>query len=212
MGLADTLKLTSPDAKASEKEIIDSIHHSAMRMNDLVNNLLDMARLESGTVQLNRQWQPLEEVIGSALSSCSSLLKERPINVQLDDSLPLVNIDAVLIERVLANILENASKYTPAHSSIEINGFRQDGNIIITIDDHGPGLPPGRENTIFEKFERGSKENATPGVGLGLAISKAVMKAHGGSIEGESRYNGGARFTLRLPFSSPPDISGNLLD
>lgn len=157
MGLADTLKLTSPDAKASEKEIIDSIHHSAMRMNDLVNNLLDMARLESGTVQLNRQWQPLEEVIGSALSSCSSLLKERPINVQLDDSLPLVNIDAVLIERVLANILENASKYTPAHSSIEINGFRQDGNIIITIDDHGPA-PPGRENTIFEKFERGSKE------------------------------------------------------
>ena len=123
-----------------------------------------------------------------------------------------MNIDAVLIERVLANILENASKYTPAHSSIEINGFRQDGNIIITIDDHGPGLPPGRENTIFEKFERGSKENATPGVGLGLAISKAVMKAHGGSIEGESRYNGGARFTLRLPFSSPPDISGNLLD
>ena len=212
VGLADTLKLTSPDAKANEKEIVDSIHHSAMRMNDLVNNLLDMARLESGTVHLNRQWQPLEEVIGSALSSCSPLLQERPINVHLDDNLPLVNIDAVLIERVLANILENASKYTPAHSSINIRGFRQDENVIITIDDHGPGLPRGRENTIFEKFERGSKENATPGVGLGLAISRAIMKAHGGSIHGENRYNGGARFTLKLPFSSPPDISDNLLD
>lgn len=181
-------------------------------MNDLVNNLLDMARLESGTVHLNRQWQPLEEVIGSALSSCSPLLQERPISVHLDDNLPLVNIDAVLIERVLANILENASKYTPAHSSINIRGFRQDENVIITIDDHGPGLPRGRENTIFEKFERGSKENATPGVGLGLAISRAIMKAHGGSIHGENRYNGGARFTLKLPFSSPPDISDNLLD
>ena len=157
VGLADTLKLTSPDAKASEKEIIDSIHHSAMRMNDLVNNLLDMARLESGTVQLNRQWQPLEEVIGSALSSCSSLLKERPINVQLDDSLPLVNIDAVLIERVLANILENASKYTPAHSSIEINGFRQDGNIIITID---ASMARGFRREEKTPFSKNSKEAA----------------------------------------------------
>ncbi len=210
VGLADTLKLTNPAAKDDEKEIIDAIRHSAMRMNDLVNNLLDMARLESGTVQLNRQWQPLEEVIGSALSSCAALLEERPINIHLDENLPLLNIDAVLIERVLVNILENASKYTPPDSSIEINGFLQNENVIVTIDDHGPGLPAGRENAIFEKFERGNKENATPGVGLGLAISRAIMKAHGGFIHGETRYNGGARFTLSLPFSAPPLISDNL--
>lgn len=83
---------------------------------------------------------------------------------------------------------------------------------MITIDDHGPGLPAGKEKTIFEKFERGNKENATPGVGLGLAISRAIMKAHGGFIHGETRYNGGARFTLSLPFSSPPVISDNLLE
>ena len=212
VGLADTLKLTNPAAKDDEKEIIDAIRHSAMRMNDLVNNLLDMARLESGTVQLNRQWQPLEEVIGSALSSCAALLEERPINIHLDENLPLLNIDAVLIERVLVNILENASKYTPPDSSIEINGFLQNENVIVTIDDHGPGLPAGRENAIFEKFERGNKENATPGVGLGLAISRAIMKAHGGFIHGETRYNGGARFTLSLPFSAPPLISDNLLE
>ncbi len=209
VGLADTLKLTNPEAKPDEKEIIDAIRLSAMRMNDLVNNLLDMARLESGTVQLNRQWQPLEEVIGSALSSCSSFLDGRPVSVHLDEHLPLVNIDAVLIERVLVNVLENASKYTPEHSSIEINGHLQDKNVVITIDDHGPGLPRGKESTIFEKFERGKKENATAGVGLGLAISRAIMKAHSGFIQGETRPNGGARFTLSLPVSNPPPISDN---
>lgn len=212
VGLAETLQLINPDAKTQEKEIINSIRLSAMRMNDLVNNLLDMARLESGTVKLNRHWQPLEEVIGSSLASCSSLLEDRPVSVHLDENLPLVNIDTVLIERVFVNILENACKYTPAHSSIDINGFKRDEKVIITVDDHGSGLPAGREKAIFEKFERGHKENATPGVGLGLAISRAIMKVHGGSIEGESRYNGGARFTLCLPFSVPPVITDHFLE
>lgn len=105
---------------------------------------------------------------GRALSSCSAFLDKRPITVHLDGDLPLVNIDTVLIERVLVNILENASKYTPQYSPIEISGYRNGDQITLTIDDHGPGLPAGQENIIFEKFERGEKENATPGIGLGL--------------------------------------------
>lgn len=212
VGLADTLLMTKPQVSAKQKELLDAIRQSALRMNDLVSNLLDMARLESGTVQLNRQWQPLEEVIGSALSSCSSLLDKRPISVHLDSDLPLAYIDAVLIERVLVNVLENASKYTPENSSIEISGYMKGNRIVLTIDDHGPGLPAGQEHTIFEKFERGDKENAMPGIGLGLAISKAIMKAHDGTIHGESRSNGGARFTLTFPFLPPPAMKDDILE
>ena len=206
VGLADTLLMTKPEVSAEQKELLDAMRQSALRMNDLVSNLLDMAKLEAGTVHLNKQWQPLEEVVGSALSSCSAFLDKRPITVHLDGDLPLVNIDTVLIERVLVNILENASKYTPQYSPIEISGYRNGDQIILTIDDHGPGLPAGQENIIFEKFERGDKENATPGIGLGLAISKAIMKAHEGKISGESRPDGGARFTLTFPFLSPPEM------
>ena len=206
VGLADTLLMTKPEVSAEQKELLDAMRQSALRMNDLVSNLLDMAKLEAGTVHLNKQWQPLEEVVGSALSSCSAFLDKRPITVHLDGDLPLVNIDTVLIERVLVNILENASKYTPQYSPIEISGYRNGDQITLTIDDHGPGLPAGQENIIFEKFERGEKENATPGIGLGLAISKAIMKAHEGKISGESRPDGGARFTLIFPFLSPPEM------
>lgn len=206
VGLADTLLITKPEVSAEQKELLDAMRQSALRMNDLVSNLLDMAKLEAGTVHLNKQWQPLEEVVGSALSSCSAFLDKRPITVHLDGDLPLVNIDTVLIERVLVNILENASKYTPQYSPIEISGYRNGDQITLTIDDHGPGLPAGQENIIFEKFERGEKENATPGIGLGLAISKAIMKAHEGKISGESRPDGGARFTLIFPFLSPPEM------
>ena len=206
VGLADTLLMTKPEVSAEQKELLDAMRQSALRMNDLVSNLLDMAKLEAGTVHLNKQWQLLEEVVGSALSSCSAFLDKRPITVHLDGDLPLVNIDTVLIERVLVNILENASKYTPQYSPIEISGYRNGDQITLTIDDHGPGLPAGQENIIFEKFERGEKENATPGIGLGLAISKAIMKAHEGKISGESRPDGGARFTLIFPFLSPPEM------
>ena len=206
VGLADTLLMTKPEVSAEQKELLDAMRQSALRMNDLVSNLLDMAKLEAGTVHLNKQWQPLEEVVGSALSSCSAFLDKRPITVHLDGDLPLVNIDTVLIERVLVNVLENAAKYTPQYSPIEISGYRNRDQIILAIDDHGPGLPAGQENIIFEKFERGDKENATPGIGLGLAISKAIMKAHEGKISGESRPDGGARFTLTFPFLSPPEM------
>lgn len=175
-------------------------------MNSLVNNLLDMARLQAGAVKLNRQWQPLEEVVGSALQSLRSFTSGRRISVQLPESLPLLEFDAVLIERVLSNLIENAVKYTPPGSAITI-GARQDGEVVqVWVDDEGPGLPAGREEEIFEKFERGQKESATPGVGLGLAICRAIVQAHGGTIRAQNRAGGGARFVFTLPCGEPPAV------
>lgn len=208
VGLADTVQLTKPPPTDEQKELVLSIRNSAMRMTALVNNLLDMARLESGAVRLNRQWQPLEEVVGSAIGACASLLEGRPLKVRLAPDLPLLHLDAVLIERVLVNLLENAAKYTPAQTPITIEAHAETDSVVVAVNDQGPGLPSGREHAIFEKFERGRKEGATAGVGLGLAICRAIMRAHGGSIHGETRATGGASFILTIPRGAPPSDDG----
>ncbi len=213
VGLADTLGLTPPPLPAPQAEIAGAIRASALRMNALVTNLLDMARLESGAVQLRREWQPLEEVLGSALAAAGAALAAHPVEVHLADALPLLHLDAALIERVLVNLLENAAKYTPPGTPIRVVAAPAGAQVRLTVDDDGPGLPPGREEAVFEKFERGHKEAATPGVGLGLAICRAIVQAHGGRIHGENRLeNGrvaGARFVIELPRGEPPAGDGS---
>jgi two-component system sensor histidine kinase KdpD len=206
VGMAESLALTQPPPSGAQREIVDAMREAALRMNSLVNNLLDMARLQSGQVQLNRQWQPLEEVVGSALKAMDGALDPKRVQVSLPEDLPLLHIDAVLIERVLCNLLENAVKYTPPGSPIEIAARAASEQVRVTVDDHGPGLPHGREEAIFQMFERGRKESATPGVGLGLAICRAIVEAHGGTIRGENRPLGGARFVFELPRGVPPPL------
>ncbi|MBW8317412.1 MAG: DUF4118 domain-containing protein [Hydrogenophaga sp.] len=212
VGLADALELTPPALSEAQREVAGAMRQSAERMSALVNNLLDMARLQAGAVQLNRAWQPLEEVVGSALAACGGLLAGRDIRVDLPDGLPLLHLDAVLIERVLVNLLENASKYTPAGSAIHLFARSRSETVLLTLDDHGPGLPRGREERVFEKFERGQRESALPGVGLGLAICRAIVEAHGGTIEGHNREADGvvqgARFVITLPRGKPPSDLG----
>lgn len=212
-GLSETLAWTHPPLSPAQQETVQAIQQSARRMSALVNNLLDMARLEAGTVQLRRDWQPLEEVVGSALAECETLLAGRPVTVQLADDLPLLALDATLFQRVFVNLLENAAKYTPAGSPVQISAAREGTQVVVCVDDQGPGLPPGREEAVFEKFERGQRESATPGVGLGLAICRAIVQAHGGTITGENRRQQGrvtgARFTLRLPVGQPPGDDGS---
>jgi len=207
VGLADTLGIAPP---AQQREVAEAIKQSALRMNALVNNLLDMARLEAGAVQLHRAWQPLEEVVGSALAACAGPLAGRPLHVHLAPGLPLLHLDAVLFERVLVNLLENAAKYTPAGSAIDIAAHAASGQVVLTVADHGPGLPPGHEERLFKKFERGARESATPGVGLGLAICRAIVQVHGGSIHGRNRPapEHGAVFTITLPRGNPPGDDG----
>lgn len=211
VGLADTLAMQP--AAAVQAEVATAIRESALRMNAMVGNLLDMARLEAGAVPMRREWQPLEEVVGSALAACAPALQGRPVRVRLADDLPLLQLDAVLFERVLVNLLENAGKYTPARSAIEISAAATPATVTIHVDDHGPGLPPGREEALFEKFERGSKESALPGVGLGLAISRAIVQAHQGTIRASNRPGAagidGARFTIELPRGEPPADDGS---
>ncbi|HET8869283.1 MAG TPA: DUF4118 domain-containing protein, partial [Aquabacterium sp.] len=209
VGLAETLERNRPDSVQAQQELAKSIRHSALRMTALVNNLLDMARLEAGAVQLNHQWQPLEEVIGGAIAATQATLVDRPISVRLDDGLPMLNMDAVLMERVFVNLIENAVKYTPPGTAIEISAHADGSHATITVDDYGPGLPPGKEETIFQKFERGAKESSTPGVGLGLAICRAIVQAHGGRIHAEDKEGGGARFIISLPLGQAPQDDGS---
>jgi two-component system, OmpR family, sensor histidine kinase KdpD len=213
VGLAETLALAPPAEPALRRELATSIRDAALRMNAMVVNLLDMARLEAGAVPLRREWQPLEEVVGSALAACATVLAGRSVRVSLADELPLLQLDAGLFERVLVNLLENAAKYTPAGSAIEISALATSQTVAVHVDDFGPGVPAGREDALFDKFERGSKESATPGVGLGLAISRAIVQAHGGSMRAASRHAAagvaGARFTIELPRGQPPVDDGS---
>lgn len=203
VGLAETLARNTVPA-GRDAELAQAIGDEARRMSAFVDNLLDMARLESGEIALRLEWQSIEEVIGSALQSVRATLGERPVRVTLAPGLPLVRFDAVLIERVLANLVENAAKYTPPDSPIEIDARIDDGSLAVAVLDRGPGLPKGRESAIFEKFVRGEPESATRGVGLGLAICRAIIDAHQGTLRASNRSGGGARFAFTLRAEPPP--------
>jgi two-component system sensor histidine kinase KdpD len=206
VGLADTMTLTKPPPTGQQLEIAATMRAEAMRMTALVNNLLDMARLQAGEIRLNRQWHPLEEVVENSLRAMSASLAQHHVTVTLPEDLPLLEMDAVLMERVFCNLLENAEKYTPKGSEIEIGAANGDHDITIWVADNGPGLPAVHPVELFNKFERGHKESATPGVGLGLAICLAIVEAHGGSIRAENKSPQGARFVFTLPKGTPPVI------
>ena len=206
IGVADSLALSQPPLSARQFELADTIRDEAGRMSALVNNLLDMARLQAGNVKLNQQWQLLEEVVGSALKARERQLAGHRVRVSLAPDLPLLEFDAVLMERVFCNLLENAAKYTPPGSRIRVEADVEGDQAVISVSDNGPGLAPGSEEAIFEKFTRGDPESATPGVGLGLAICRAVVKFHKGRIWAENVPGGGARFVFTLPLGTPPTL------
>jgi two-component system sensor histidine kinase KdpD len=204
VGLAESLALTKPPLSPPQLETAEAIQDEARRMSTLVSNLLDMARIESGEVQLKLEWQPLEEVVGSALNAAHGMLKQHVVEVHIPRDLPLVRFDAVLIERVLVNLLENASKYTPPGSKVTLSAEVIADRLSVSVSDNGPGLPAGREEAVFQKFTRGERESATPGVGLGLAICRAIIESHQGEIIATRPPGGGARFTFTLPLGHPP--------
>jgi len=202
VGLGESLILTKPDLSPQQRETAEAINEEAHRMSALVSNLLDMARIESGGVKLNLEWQPLEEVVGAG--PAGNMLKQHHVELRIPRDLPLIRFDALLIERVLVNLLENAAKYTPANSTVTLSAEIVADQLSVSVADNGPGLPIGREDAVFEKFTRGDRESATPGVGLGLAICRAIVESHGGRIVGRNRPGGGAIFTFTLPLGSPP--------
>ncbi len=205
-GLADSINLAGPPLAPAQLEIAASIREEALRTSTMVMNLLEMARLQAGNVRLQREWQPLEEVIGVALQARASLLASHVVRVTLPADLPLVEFDTLLMERVFCNLLENAAKYTPRGSTIEIAARSLGAWIEITVSDNGPGLPAGHAGQLFEKFARGQGESSVGGVGLGLSIVRAVVEAHRGTVKAENRAEGGARITLSLPAGVPPEV------
>ncbi|WP_233862763.1 DUF4118 domain-containing protein [Paraburkholderia adhaesiva] len=205
----------TPGSRVDERagELIESIHDEALRMTGIVTNLLDMARLQAGSLKLNRQWTLLEETVGAALAACRRVLARHPVQVSLEEGLPLLHLDAVLMERLFSNLLENAAKYTSPDTPLVIGARRVETGgqpfVRVTIDDNGPGLPPGMGERVFEKFTRGEKESAKPGIGLGLAICRAIVEAHGGTIGATNRTDDagrvlGATFWFSLPVELPP--------
>jgi two-component system sensor histidine kinase KdpD len=185
--------------KEARRDLAETIHEEAERLNRRVRNLLDMTRLEAGAVRLDHEWQSLEEVVGAALGRVESPLGDGRVTVSLPPELPLVLCDGVLIEQVLVNLLENAIKYSPPASPIEVGARDAASEIVVTVADRGAGLPPGEEDRIFEKFYRSERNRTTGGVGLGLAICRAIVSAHGGRIWAENGPSGGAAFRFSLP-------------
>ncbi len=216
VGFASVLEQQGADSDpARSQEVVHAIHEEALRMSGLVTNLLDMARLQAGSIRLNRQWSMLEEVIGAGLAVCKRMLETHTVQVRVPPDLPLIQLDVVLMERLLVNLLENAAKYTPAGSTIVIDAAEELRNgekqVRVWFDDDGPGLPAGMELTLFDKFTRGEKESSKPGVGLGLAICRAIVEAHGGQIGASDREDAqghatGARFWFTLPASEVPPV------
>ena len=148
----------------------------------------------------------MDEVVGSALKMLEPGLGGRHIALNMPEPLTLIHADGPLFERVLINLLENAGKYAGAKAQIGINATVQEQALQLEVWDTGPGIPAGQEHAIFEKFARGNKESAIPGVGLGLAICQAIVDVHGGTISAENRPEGGARFCVTLPLDAPPEL------
>jgi two-component system sensor histidine kinase KdpD len=195
------------------QELSLTIYDEALRMSNLANNILDMARIEGGQASLNRQWYPLDEIIGGALTRMHKRLKGRSVNTQLPNGLCMVRLDAVMIEQVLINLLENACKYTPLCSPIDITADLSTQMLKVTVADRGPGIPSGVEEKLFDKFYQVHREATQSGVGLGLAICKAIVIAHGGVMGASNRQGGGAQFFFLLPIDeAAPQVGQELED
>lgn len=197
---------------ATRRELAQTAFEEAYRLNRLVSNLLDMTRLEAGAIQVAKEWQPLEDAIGAALARLEPVLHGREVVTRLAAELPLLPFDEVLMEQALVNLLENAAKYAPAAGPIEIAAWPDAGGVTLEVADRGPGVAAEDAPRIFDKFQRGGGRRSA-GAGLGLAICKAIVQAHGGRIWLEARPGGGASFRFWLPLDGqPPSLEQELLD
>ena len=186
----------------ARRELAETISEEAAHLSRLVTNLLEMTRLESGATKVKKELCPLEEVLGSALTRMEKQLKGHPVTTHIPADLPMAPLDVVLTEHVFINLLENAAKYTPDGSPIEVSAAASDREVTVEVADRGPGISPGDEKKIFEKFYRGKLAGSASGVGLGLTICRAVVEAHGGKIWAENRPGGGASFRFTLPLAA----------
>ncbi len=185
----------------TQRELLQNVFDESDRLSRLVENLQRLTQVTSGQFVVQKQWHPVENIVGSSLRRLEHLLAARPVNVQLPPEVLMGQFDAVLLEQVLVNLLENACRYTPADTLIDITGWAGHSNIVIEVSDYGPGLAAGDEERVFEKFARGANVKAdSRGAGLGLAICRAIIRAHGGDITAMNRSEkSGLIFRVCLP-------------
>lgn len=217
-GLAESLPLAGPPLPPAQAELAEAIRREAMRTHALARDLLDLARLQSDTVRLAREWMPVDELVATAVQAREHGLNDHRLVIALEPGLPLVHVDPVLMERVLCNLLDNAVAHTPVGGTLTVvarsdaapSGERP-ARLTIAVSDTGGGLPPGREQAIFERFVRGAdgfqvgvKDAEDMGTGLGLAIVRVIVEAHGGTVTARNLEGGGACFTLEVPLEPQP--------
>ena len=202
-GAASTLleKDASLD-RSARLELLHTIHEETDRLERIIRNVLNLTRLDSGAITVHKEWQPLEEIIGVVLNRFSDRLRERSLELKIPPDLPLIPFDTLLMEQVLSNLMENALRHTPTGTPLEISVTPQKSAAMIAIADRGPGIPVHEEEAIFRKFTRGT--NTQMGVGIGLAICRAIIEAHGGRIWAENRPGGGAIFKFVIPVEGTP--------
>jgi two-component system sensor histidine kinase KdpD len=192
---------------ALRRELLKSILGEAAHLNRLVANLLDMTRLEAGALEVNKQWQSVEEIVGTALARLPQQLQGHTVATHLQPDLPFVPMDEVLIEQVLVNLLENAAKYSPRGTLIELTAFANGQSLTVEVADRGPGLSQSDLSRVFEKFYRAASSSGRPGAGLGLTICRGIIELHGGHIEAENRPGGGTVIRFSLPLAAmQPDV------
>ncbi len=187
----------------TRRDFLQGIYEEAERLNRLVGNLLDMSRIEGGALQPEMDWYGIAEVISSVVQRLEPRLGQHPLTVDLAPDLPLVPLDYTEIDQVLTNLIENALKYTAADAALRITAQQQENALTVSVADNGAGVDPEHLGRLFDKFYRVEGRTRPQGLGLGLAISKGLIEAHGGHIWATNRPEGGLQITFTLPISAP---------
>lgn len=183
----------------TKMDLMHSIREDAEFLERQIRNMLDLTKLEAGNLRVHRELHPVDEVVGGAMTRAEKMLEGRRVDIDVSPDLPMIAIDALLIEQLLVNLIENSARHAPSWSPIEVAAHQVGDNIRLQVADRGPGIPRGQHERVFEKFHRVGNSSRSGGAGLGLAICKAIAQLHGGRIWVEDRDGGGALFQVEIP-------------
>lgn len=206
-GASSSLAESGERLSAAERHALaQSVFEQAREMSERVNKVLQMTRLETGALKVQRDWASLSEIASSALARLAERMATHRVIVELPEDLPLVRVDSALIDQALGNLLENCAKHTPAGTIVRLRAQRRAGEILVSVEDYSGGIPEADVERVFQKFNHGALESAGTGMGLGLAICRAIIRLHGGKAWAERVPAGGTAFRFTLPLEDAPPV------